>query len=140
MAAQATDVGRLLQQVANTCALVAERIEADRYERRALSDAIARLAPPSATPLESPSHTLGGTVFPAPEIAANSSPPAEDEIDLRDPADPRVGVQDPTAVEHRWTYGPPTDESTRRPAVHIASALELVDQAVLNARWRRGSD
>ena len=112
IAAQATDVGRLLQQVANTCALVAERLEDDRYERRALADAIARLAQSPATPIESREHALGGTVFPASETAALSPAGAENEIDLRDPADPRVGTDRTASVEHRWTYGPPTNEST----------------------------
>jgi hypothetical protein len=115
--AQATDVGRLLQQVANTCALVAERVEVDRYERRALTEAIARLAQLPVTPLESREHALGGTVVPPSQIADDSEPHVEEkEIDLRDPADPRVGAGDASPVEHRWTYGPPTDESVdRRP-------------------------
>jgi hypothetical protein len=111
IAAQAMDLGRLLQQVANTCELVAERLEDDRFERRALSDAIARLAPSPATPLESPAHALGGTVFPASEIADDGKPQPENEIDLREPTDPRVGVEDAGSVEHRWTYGPPAEES-----------------------------
>lgn len=110
--AEANDVGRLLQQVANTCALVAERLEADRFERRALADAIARLAQSPATPLGPREHAVGGTVFPAAEIADDTKPhAAENKIDLRDPADPRIGVQDANSVEHRWTYGPPADES-----------------------------
>jgi hypothetical protein len=109
--AQANDVGRLLQQVANTCASVAERLEADRLERRALAEAIARLAQSPATPLESRAHTLGGTVFAGAEIADESEPDAaENEIDLREPADPHVGAED-AASKHRWTYGPPTDRT-----------------------------
>jgi hypothetical protein len=112
IAAQAMDVGRLLQQVANTCALVAERVEDDRFERRALAEAIARLVQSPVTPLETRAHALGGTVFPASEIADHSKPQvAENEVDLRDPADPRVGVDDASSVEHRWTHGPPADKS-----------------------------
>jgi hypothetical protein len=111
--AQATDVGRLLQQVADTCALVAERLEDDRYERRALADAIARLAQLPASPIELREHALGGTVFPASGTAELGKPAAaEHEIDLRDPADPRVGTEGAGSAEHRWTYGPPTNEST----------------------------
>jgi hypothetical protein len=110
--AQANDVGRLLQQVANTCALVAERLEDDRSERRALAEMIARLAPSLGTPLESREHTLGGTIFPASEIADQREPQAaENEIDLRDPTDPRVGAEDASSVEPRWTYGQPADEN-----------------------------
>lgn len=108
---QAMEVGRLLEQVANTCALVAERVEADRFERRALADAIARLVQSPVMPLESREHALGGTVFPASEVADDSKPDAaENEIDLRDPTDPRVGAEDASS-EHRWTYGPPADDS-----------------------------
>jgi len=111
--AQAIDLGRLLQQVANTCAAVAERLDDDRAERRALAAAIARLAPLPVRPLESGTHALGGTVFATPEIADQSEPQAaENEIDLRDPADPLVGAEDPSPNEHRWTYGEPADEST----------------------------
>jgi uncharacterized membrane protein YccC len=109
--AQANDVGLLLQQVANTCASVAERLDADRSERRALAEAIARLAQSPATPLESRAHTLGGTVFFASEIADDSEHhPAANEIDLRDPAEPREDAEDASS-EHRWTYGPPTDRT-----------------------------
>ncbi len=111
LTAQATDLARLLQQVANTCAMVVDRLENDRSERQALAEWIARLAPSSATPLESREHALGGTVFAASEIADDSEPEAaEIEIDLRDPADPpRVGAEDASASEHRWTYGQPAD-------------------------------
>lgn len=110
--AQAMDLGRLLEQVANTCALVVERLEDDRSERRALTEVLARLAQSPVTPIEPREHAIGGTVFPASEIADDSEPPAVEtnEIDLRDPADPRVGVEDPSSVEHRWTYGQPASE------------------------------
>ena len=108
--AQANDVGRLLQQVANTCALIAERLEDDRYERRALADAIGRLAPSPATPLESGERPLGGTIFPAlPDQSALQG--TENEIDLRDPTHPRVEAEDASTDEHRWTYGESADES-----------------------------
>ncbi len=74
LSAQAKDVGLLLQQVADTCALVAERIEADRIERHAFVEAIGRSAQ-SPGALESGEHPLGGTVFPASEIAEDANPP-----------------------------------------------------------------
>ena len=108
--AQANDVGRLLQQVANTCALIAERLEDDRYERRELADAIARLAHSPSAPLESGARPLGGTIFPA--LTDQGEPqPAQNEIDLRDPTHPRAGAQDVGFAEHRWTYGEPADET-----------------------------
>ena len=62
------DIGRVLEQVSAMCALVAERIEADRLERRALSEAIALLANGNSSLLEgaSPdlrSRVIGGTVL-----------------------------------------------------------------------------
>ena len=62
-------------------------------------------------------------MFPASEITAGGTPPvADNEIDLRDPADPGVGGEDASSVEHRWTYGPPTDEGTDIPATTLQSA------------------
>ena len=58
----ATGVGRLLEQVANMCAMVADRLEADRVERRALAEALSRLARPIAD-LPEASRVIGGTVL-----------------------------------------------------------------------------
>src|SRR4051812_69630 len=77
LTAQAKDVGVLLQQVADTCALVVERVEADRVERRAFTDAIARLMQSTAAPVESGERPLGGTVLRAPEITEPTEPRAE---------------------------------------------------------------
>ena len=63
LTSQARDVGLLLQQVANTCALVAEQVEADRVERRALVEAIGRLVQLPGTTAEAGERPLGGTVF-----------------------------------------------------------------------------
>ena len=78
LSAQAKDVGLLLQQVADTCALVAERIEADRIERRAFVEAIGRLAQ-SPGALEPGEHPLGGTVFPDAAIVEDANPPEPPE-------------------------------------------------------------
>src|SRR5205814_1116890 len=58
------------------CAMLAERLDADREERRVLTEAIARLgvSPPVAN--DAPSSVLGGTVFPAPSVAG------DDEISI----------------------------------------------------------
>ena len=74
----ATGVGRLLEQVANMCAMVADRLEADRVERRALAEAITRLAQPMAE-LPEPSKVIGGTV-----VASSSSSSSEGELSLLD--------------------------------------------------------
>jgi len=49
------------------CALVAERLEADRLERRALTEAITLLARPGLA--EGPSRVLGGTVTASSDIS-----------------------------------------------------------------------
>jgi hypothetical protein len=72
----ATGVGRLLEQVANMCAMVADRLEADRVERRALAEALTRLALPAAE-LPEPSKVIGGTV-----VASQSAPAAASEGEL----------------------------------------------------------
>ena len=97
ISAQAIDLGRLMDQVANTCALVVRRLEDDRSDRRALAEAIDRLAQLPAAPVDAREHALGGTIFAASEIADHSEPPQvkTSEIDLRDPS----------AAEHIWTYG-----------------------------------
>jgi len=58
----ANGVGRVLEQVANMCAMVAEQIEADRVERRALAEAITLLARPLAGSADTP-RVIGGTVL-----------------------------------------------------------------------------
>ena len=72
------EIARALGQVANMCALVAERLDADRLERRAFTEAIARATrPPIARP-EGPSQIIGGTFF------ATSELPEEAEISVVD--------------------------------------------------------
>ncbi len=73
----ATGVGRLLEQVANMCAMVADRLEADRVERHALAEALTRLARPIAD-LPEPSRVIGGTVL------ATSATAHEGELSLLD--------------------------------------------------------
>jgi hypothetical protein len=68
----AADVARSLAQVANMCAMVAEQIEADRLERRALTEAVELLARPLPPALEEGPRVIGGTVFAAPELSYDS--------------------------------------------------------------------
>jgi hypothetical protein len=51
--------------------MVAERLEDDRLERRALTEALSRLARPPAAALDPTSRAIGGTVF-APADAAGA--------------------------------------------------------------------
>jgi len=57
------DVARALGQVASLCAAVAQRLEADQIERRALTEVLARLALSPPSRLDEPARTIGGTVF-----------------------------------------------------------------------------
>lgn len=76
----ANGVGRVLEQVANMCAMVAEQIECDRVERRALAEAITLLARPVQGSSDTP-HVIGGTVL---ATSANSK---EGELSLLDQAE-----------------------------------------------------
>jgi hypothetical protein len=90
----AGDVARSLAQVANMCATVAEQIETDRLERRALTEAIQLLARPPSPALEAGPRVIGGTVFASPEISHDDEISiVDDEEDRVDPA-PRNGASD----------------------------------------------
>jgi len=71
-----TEIARALGQVANMCALVAERLDADRLERRAFTEAIARAGRPPVAKSDGPSQIIGGTFF------ATSEVPDEPEISV----------------------------------------------------------
>jgi hypothetical protein len=73
-----TEMARALGQVANICALVAEQIDAERLERRAFTEAIARATRPPIPNVAGPSEIIGGTFF------ATSEVPDESEISLVD--------------------------------------------------------
>jgi hypothetical protein len=72
------EIARALGQVANMCAIVAERLDADRLERRAFTEAIARAGRRPAPKADGPSQIIGGTFF------ATSEVPDEDEISVAD--------------------------------------------------------
>jgi hypothetical protein len=72
VAIRPSDLGPVLEQVAAMCALVAERLEADRLERRALTEAITLLARPGL--MEGPSRVMGGTVMASSEISLDEHP------------------------------------------------------------------
>jgi hypothetical protein len=71
-----TEIARALGQVANMCAIVAERLDADRLERRAFTEAIARAGRPPVAKVDGPSQIIGGTFF------ATSEVPDESEISI----------------------------------------------------------
>ena len=74
----ATEVARALGQVANMCAVVAERIDAERLERRAFTEAIGRATRLPVAHVAGPSQIIGGTFF------ATSEVPDETEISVVD--------------------------------------------------------
>ena len=69
VARTATEVARALEQMSSMCAMLAERLDADREERRVLTEAIARLGVTALPASDAPSNVLGGTVFSAPPAA-----------------------------------------------------------------------
>lgn len=73
-----TEIARALGQVANMCALVAEAMDADRRERRAFTEAIARAGRPPVAKVAGPSEIIGGTFF------ATSEVPVEADISIVD--------------------------------------------------------
>jgi hypothetical protein len=75
-----TEVARALGQVANMCAVVAERLDADRLERRAFTEALARASrPPAAAKADGPPKIIGGTFF-----ATSEAEVTEDEVSVID--------------------------------------------------------
>ncbi len=69
------EVAKALGQVANMCAIVAERLDADRLERRAFTEALARASRPPVAKVDGPSKIIGGTFFATSEVP-------EDEISV----------------------------------------------------------
>ena len=77
--AREADVAGAIERLAEVCERLVERIDADRDERRALADAIARLVPPRPRG----SAIIGGSVKGRAVIGER---PTSDEIVLDDPA------------------------------------------------------
>jgi hypothetical protein len=67
-----SEVARALGQVANMCAIVAERLDGDRLERGAFTEALAQASRAPTANSEGPSKIIGGTFF------ATSETPADD--------------------------------------------------------------
>jgi hypothetical protein len=85
-----TEIARALGQVANMCALVAEAMDADRRERRAFTEAIARAGRPPVAKVAGPSEIIGGTFF------ATSEVPVETDISIVDTDGDAAGSDDAT--------------------------------------------
>jgi hypothetical protein len=73
-----SEVARALGQVANMCAIVAERLDGDRLERGAFTEALAQASRPPTGNVEGPSKIIGGTFF------ATSAAAADDDISVVD--------------------------------------------------------
>jgi hypothetical protein len=81
-AVDASDMARVLEHVVRVFAMIDERLDSDRLERRAMLDAIRRLVPPAtATPAEGRSQVIGGTMFTASGSRPDPSPPAIDLVE-----------------------------------------------------------
>jgi hypothetical protein len=106
LSSSSTDVARALGQVANMCAIVAERLDADRLERRAFTEAIARATLPPVAKSEGPSRIIGGTFFASTEV------PDEPEISVVDADD------DAPAPDLHI-------DATSRPAAQPGTTIEL---------------
>ena len=94
VASGASDVARSLGQVADLCAMIAEQIEAERLDRRAITEAIAYLARPHAPALEEPSRVIGGTVFASPELSDEREISIIEDDDVEDDGPDEAG-EDP---------------------------------------------
>ena len=116
-----TEVARALGQVANMCAIVAERLDADRLERRAFTEAIARAGRPPAAKADGPSQIIGGTFF------ATSEVPDEPEISIVD-----TNGSVPHDAPHIDATSRPTPPAgtTSEPSTNGAHHQEAVDPRV----------
>ena len=127
LAAASADVARALEQVASMCALVADRLEDDRLDRRALTEALARLARPASTALDVPARTIGGTVYGVP-VAANGS-----EISLVDDDDEEDDDDDDAGEGARPV---PYAEAPAEKSDYVLTVLERLTDVVYRRRER----
>jgi len=105
LADNATEVARALGQVANMCALVAERIDAERLERRAFTEAIGRATRPPVPKVAGPSQIIGGTFFATSEI---DDDPDDSVIDTNgDSSGPGTSIELSTNGVHHQEVGDP---------------------------------
>jgi len=105
VARTASEVARALEHVSNMCAMLGERLDADREERRVLTEAITRLGG-TVSPADTPSTVFGGTVFAAPEPEPEAVPePAQSEpVVIQLESAPVISlVDDECADEPTWS-------------------------------------
>jgi hypothetical protein len=98
VARTASEVARALEQMSGMCAMLAERLDADREERRVLREAIAKLGVEPGAPLDAPSNVLGGTIY------AATSAPVDDVISIVD--EPRELAADPSSAASMFAAPP----------------------------------
>jgi hypothetical protein len=87
VARTASEVARALEHVSSMCAMLSERLDADREERRALTEALARLGVTVPASTAAASTVLGGTVYPT-----ATAPEAEPERVVYEAAVIEAGV------------------------------------------------
>jgi hypothetical protein len=90
VARTASEVARALEHVSNMCAMLGERLDADREERRALTEAIVRLGGTVPTTADAPATVLGGTVYSSPE--PEPEPERESVITLLPAPEPAISL------------------------------------------------
>jgi hypothetical protein len=101
----ATEVARALGQVANMCALVAERIDAERLERRAFTEAIGRATRPPTAKVAGPSQIIGGTFFATSDVLDDPENPVIDTNG--DSSGPGTTIELSTNGVHHQEVGDP---------------------------------
>jgi hypothetical protein len=128
------DIGPVLEQVAAMCALVAEKIEADRLERRALTEAIALLARSQPSLSEERSRVLGGTVLSSSGLlgmddAVDREPAEPQPIDLEPVVLAAIDIEpvDREPIEREPVAARLVDEPVAHPVV-VAATIDLVEE------------
>jgi hypothetical protein len=104
VARTASEVARALEHVSSMCAMLGERLDADRDERRALTEAIERLGGEVSAQPEVPATVFGGTVF---------------------------AVEPERAPEPEYVYAPEPEPAPAEPVViqlDSAPVISLVDE------------
>jgi hypothetical protein len=130
----ATDVARALGQVSEMCAIVSEKIEADRVERRALTEAIAALARSQTAALDAPARTIGGTVYAAPSAPEDAALSLESTLSIDSGPDEPEIVLTEDDEDDRAHYEPRPDVTSA--VGSEASEVRTVRERLTDAVYR----
>ncbi len=124
-------VGRACEMIAQACELLAERVESDRLERHALTEAVSTLAQQHAPSASTP-KLLGGSVFASPvrphddEIVIEDDPADHRDVPLSSPLEPSgsaaTRLASPAPRQSTWS-GAPTQSTPSVPSQPQAPRL-----------------